>query len=225
VALFRSDRVTQASGSIGGTTFSHNRFGMYFRARRSPVNPNTTFQQSQRDAFAAASAGWRALTDAQRADWNAYAAATPVTNALGETCFLAGAGQFVATNAFSLRLGLTLVTAAPLTPGKQAIGSPTVVADVSAFTIVVADIDAALNGELVAVFLGSPISAGVNFFAGPYQLRGSGTVAAGTFTVATAAGRNGLPFVAGQRLPYRVAGITADGRLSTVASGVTVAVA
>ena len=39
--LFKSAAFTQASGSVGGLTFAHNRGGMYTRARSIPVNPKT----------------------------------------------------------------------------------------------------------------------------------------------------------------------------------------
>ncbi|KKM06452.1 hypothetical protein LCGC14_1743870, partial [marine sediment metagenome] len=42
--LFKSGLITQGSGSIGGLTASHNRGGMYFRARTIPTNPATSFQ-------------------------------------------------------------------------------------------------------------------------------------------------------------------------------------
>lgn len=225
MALFRSDRITQASGSIGGTTFSHNRFGLYFRARRTPVNPNTAFQQSQRDALATASAGWRAITLAQRAAWEAYAAGTPVTKKLGETCTLAGAGQFTASNGLGLRLGLALIEDAPTTPGRQALGTPAIVLDASASTAAVTAFDAGAEGATVGLFLGDPQSAGVNFFAGPYQLRGTGDVTTGAITYTVVSGRNSLPLVAGQRIPYRLAGIMLDGRLTTIASGIATVVA
>lgn len=225
MALFRSDRITQASGSIGGTTFSHNRFGLYFRARRSPVNPNTTFQQSQRDALAAASAGWRSLTAGQRAGWEAYAASTPTTNALGETVFLAGAGQYVATNAYAARIGLSPILDAPTTPGRQALGSPVTIIDVSSANAVVSNLEAAVDAADVSLYLGDPVSAGVSFFAGPYQLRGTGNPLSGVLTIGTLTGRNGLALVAGQRLPWRVRGLMPDGRLTTVATGLAVVVA
>lgn len=219
MALFRSDRVTQASGSIGGTTFSHNRFGLYFRARRTPVNRNTVFQQSQREALAAASAGWRDLSSSQRAAWEVYAAATPVTNKLGETVFLSGAGQYSATNSFALRVGLTTFAAAPTTPGRQALGSPTIVIDASAATVTVTALeDPATDDVTLALFVGDPQSAGRSFFAGPYQQRGVASVATGTASYTTQTGRNSLAYVAGQRIPVRLHGITTDGRLTTVAS-------
>lgn len=220
--LFLSDRFTSASGSIGGTTFSHNRFGMYTRARRMPVNPNTASQQDARNAFASGSAAWRDLTEAQRDAWDVYAAATPVTNRLGQTVFLTGQQQFVASYSLVTRLGGTAPADGPTTPGRQPIGTPTVVIDASTPSFVASGLDAALDTGRVGAFVGPPQSAGVAFFAGPYQLIGSAEPLAGVLTINAAAGRNGQAFASGQIIPYRLAGHDADNRLSTIASGFAV---
>lgn len=220
--LFLSDRFTSASGSIGGTTFSHNRFGLYTRARRVPVNPNTGAQQNSRQGLGSGSAAWRSLTEAQRDGWNVYAAATPTVNALGQTVFLTGHQQFVASFSLSNRLGAGVVTTAPVTPGRPSIGSPVVAITAAAGgSIAVTAIDAAID-NILGVFVGDPISAGVTFFAGPYQLVGSDAPAAGAITLTPVAGRNGLAFVVGQRIPYRLAALDAAFRLSTIASGIDV---
>lgn len=227
MALFKSDRLTSASGSVGGTTYSHNRFGMYTRARRVPVNPNTSAQQRARTSFGASAADWRSLTAPQRAAWNAYAAATPVKNALGDTVFLTGSMAFTGQNAFTGQVGIGTLPDAPTTPGRIPLGEPTIVIDNSSDTITMdnfaEDIDAT---KVVAVFLGSPVSAGVSFFKGPYQLIGYGNPSSGVVTVASGVGRNGLSFVTGQRVPYRIAGCDGTtGQLTTVATGITTVVA
>lgn len=222
MALFTSQIIAQGSGSMGGTTFSHNRFGPYMRAKRTPVNPNTTYQQEQRNVFAVATAAWRALTDAQRAAWASYAAATPVTNRLGATVYLTGSQMHVATNSFAGRLGIAAISAAPVTPGRQAIGLIGVIITAAAGgTIAVDSIESTLNTTgTVAVFVGDPVSAGVRFYKGPYQLRGYDQPAAGAISITPVVGRNNAPFVVAQRIPVRVAGIDATGRLTTVWEGI-----
>lgn len=216
MAIFKSASMTSASGSVGGMTYSHNRSGMYMRARRIPVNPNSTDQQTIRNALAASSAAWRALDEAQRVAWAAYAAATPVLNPLGDTIFLTGQQQYVASNSFAQQggQGANAFPDAPTIPGRVAIGGLTVVIDASATTIVVNNVAADVSN--VSVFVGDPQSAGVTFFKGPFQIRGTDAPAMGTVTLTGTGGRNGLVFVAGQRIPVRVRGIAADGRLSTV---------
>jgi hypothetical protein len=138
--------------------------------------------------------------------------------------FLSGFQQFAATSAYAGTVGEAVIGDAPTTPGRVPIGPVSIVIDASASTIVVSDLDAGVDGT-TSVFVGDAVSAGVSFFAGPYQYRGSGTPAAGTFTIAAAKGRGEVPFVSGQRIPYRIAGYDSTGRLTTVASGITTVVA
>lgn len=217
--LLLSDRFTQATGSVGGSTFSHNRFGLYVRARRKPVNTNTSYQQTVRGHFSTASSQWRGLTAEQRAAWDAWAAATPVVNSLGQTVFLTGAQQYVAHVAFVLLLGISPDLAdPPATTGRQDLGDPVVVIDQSAASIAITGLSQGV--ETVGVFLGDAQSAGVKFFNGPYQLRGQGQPTAGALTLTTQSGRNGVTFVTGARIPWRLAGVDGLQRLSTIATGI-----
>ena len=87
--------VADGRGSIGGTTFSRNRYGAYARKRVVPVNPRTSEQVRARTTFQAAVTAWRQLTDAQRAAWSNYAAQTPVQDKLGATIYLTGLQAFM----------------------------------------------------------------------------------------------------------------------------------
>jgi hypothetical protein len=131
----------------------------------------------------------------------------------------------------SLRLGGTALTDAPTVPGKYAIGTPNVVLDASALTAAVTLLEPP-DDVTVGLFLGSPQSAGISFFAGPYQLRGVGDIATNAITFTAVKARNALAMVAGMRIPYRLAGIDWNsgsapnkGRLTTVASGIVTVVA
>lgn len=221
--LFLSDRMTSASGSIGGTVFSHNRFGLYTRARRKPVNPNTTAQQLTRSALSDAAVAWSALTSMQRAAWEAYAAATPTTNRLGQTVHLTGSQQFVAHYSFAVGLGEPGPGDAPGSSGFTSIGAPAVVIDDSANTAVISGLTAGLTA--CALYLGDSISAGRSFFRGPYQFRQSAAPVDDVATLNAITGRNGAPIVAGERIPWRVRGLDANGYMTTEASGIAVVVA
>lgn len=85
-----------SSGSIAGTTSSHNRAGQYTRNRRSPVQPVGSGRRGfVRSALGAASAGWAALTDVQREAWTTFAAAHPITDSLGSSVVLTGQQMYV----------------------------------------------------------------------------------------------------------------------------------
>lgn len=88
-----------ARGSIAGTTFSKNASGAYARAKVSPVQPRTSFQQAVRSSFGNLSKLWSTtLTDAQRTAWNSFAATHPVLDIFGDSMQLSGINTFVRLN-------------------------------------------------------------------------------------------------------------------------------
>ena len=83
--------VLAASGSIGGQTAAHNRFGNYFRARTTPVNPASGRQSVIRAAIQNLAQRWSTtLTQAQRDEWEVYAANIVRTDSLGSQIKLTG---------------------------------------------------------------------------------------------------------------------------------------
>lgn len=87
-----------ASGSVGGQTFSHNRYGAYVRTRAIPTNPNTVPQQNARSRLATFSAAWQGLTSAQRLAWKSWANNNPIVNSLGAQQELTGQVAYVGLN-------------------------------------------------------------------------------------------------------------------------------
>ena len=92
----------QLLGSIGGVTYSRNRFGPYAKLKPTPKQPGSTAQMFVRSNFNRGATAWRLLTPALRDAWNAYAAATPTQLPGGRTDLLSGAQWFLAAHA-SLR--------------------------------------------------------------------------------------------------------------------------
>jgi len=102
------------SGSVAGTTHSHNRAGQYTRNRRSPVQPRTARQTTIRAQFGSNSSAWAALSSSLQAAWVAFANSFPITDALGQTIKLTGHQMFVAIATNQLNAGITLNTTPPL---------------------------------------------------------------------------------------------------------------
>lgn len=123
------------SGSVAGVTSSRNRFGQYRRTRAIPVNPNTTFQGTQRARLAAASAAWRALTSAQRAGWVDLANAFTRTNSLGETYNMTGAQCFASVYANNAAAGVAVPTDAPALSTPSTPLTATITLTAAAFSI------------------------------------------------------------------------------------------
>lgn len=101
------------SRSQGSTTASHNRFGAYFRGRIVPVNPNTTKQAAARAALSGLSAGWRALTETQRAGWAALGSQMVRNDTLGQSYTLTGLQAYTSLNRNLLTTGLAVLSTAP----------------------------------------------------------------------------------------------------------------
>lgn len=92
--------VTDGSGKLGGHVYSKNRGGNYIRTNKVPSNPRTGAQILARSRFGQASAGWRALSENQRAAWAEFAVNNPYSDSLGDQRHLSASSAYTrsATN-------------------------------------------------------------------------------------------------------------------------------
>lgn len=172
--LFKSQIASMLSGSTGGVTASHNRYGRYFRSRVIPTNPNTNPQAATRQNFANLSLEWKNLTDAQRTGWKNYANTVTYRNALGEVIKLQGNAMMLACLT-PRRLGPVpaLPTQPPTTPGKATLTQPSSIT-LSAttglsFSIETADPWVSQDDSCLLVSITQGQSTGVSFNAMPYR--------------------------------------------------------
>lgn len=140
--------IGQLSRSQGGTTASRNRFGSYFRNRSTPVNPDTSLQQVQRLAMAAAGEAWRALSGSERSGWSAIGEEYSRQDSLGQTYSLTGFQAYVAAVRNCTYIGVSV----PASPPEFSIPA-------SPLTITSAPSDAAFS----VVFTPTPVPTGVKF--------------------------------------------------------------
>lgn len=231
--LFKSEHITQASGSIGGVTYSHNSGGMYRRARSIPVNPNSGNQSQVRAALTNLTQRWtETLTAAQRTSWNTYASNVPVTNKLGDTVNISGQNWYLAANTprvqagnkFTLGWSSSEIDDAPTMFDRGDFTTPTFTAsEASGLSVTFDNTDAWANEDDAAmlIFQGMPKNASRNFFNGPYRLvhviEGNSVTAPTSprAIVAGALAANGFVIAEGQRQWLSFAVTRADGRLST----------
>lgn len=105
--------VGQISGSVGGATWSHNRFGYYVRQKVKPVVIDSQYTSVQRSIFKAATSAWKSLNPAVALSWNIWAQNNPVTDCLGKAITLTGhqAHQMLTIN--TLRTSATFPAAPP----------------------------------------------------------------------------------------------------------------
>lgn len=219
---FKSQVYTQVSGSVGGVTYSHGRSGMYARGRGLPTNPNTAYQQAVRSNFALLMSAWLGtLSAAQRAAWEAYAAAVPYVNALGDPVTLTGPQMFVACNSLRLQAGVAQVPAGPVVLARPTFTGPVPTLTAASEGISIAYTTTAgtddwareVGGHLL-VYQSRPQKATINSFNGPYRYLGKvdGAVSPPS---SPAAFTSLWPFEVGERLFFKYRIVRADGRASS----------
>lgn len=216
---FKSNLVTQASGSIGGLTASRNKGGMYLRARAIPTNPNTPAQAAVRAIFQALSSVWtNVLTTPQRVAWDSYAAAVPLLDTLGESRNVTGLNMYIRSNTPRIQAGLSRIDAAPADNSlplltAPAITSITAATRVAILTFINGDAWATAVGGALLVYTSRPQNASIIGFKGPFQYAGrvNGAVVPPTSpsNVTTV-----FPVTASKVIWFRFVAVTADGRLS-----------
>lgn len=169
--------IGEIRGSMGGTTFSRNRYGMYTRTRAVPVNPNSARQVAARDRFNTLATYWRdTLTKAQRDAWDLYAANTNWTNAVGQVVNLTGLNHFLRCNNMRLVVGRAITVAAPVIFGipdqedNWNFAADSTTQDLTITYGFGTDVD----DQDYAFYQGQPVDGSRTFFAGPW--RGLGNV-------------------------------------------------
>ncbi len=125
---------TAVSGSIGGITGSHNRGGMYLRARVTPINPQTVDQLAARNRLASQSSAWGALTEPQRLSWNDFAAQNPVADKLRQSQILTGQQTYVKVNVRLEQATDPVLTDAPIGTAPASLTSVAATFDIGAGT-------------------------------------------------------------------------------------------
>jgi len=236
---FKSEIVTQASGSIGGTTYSHNRGGMYRRARSVPTNPNTTKQQAVRSIFSGLVSAWlNTLTQANRDTWKTYADNTPRMDSLGNELILTGQQMYVGANTGRQQVGLSSVANGPTTYNRgEAIVSledstnaiPNEL-DIQGDALGLAFVFSSATSDDgdCAIWIGPPINASTNFWKGPYQFAATEAVAASQNSSAFTATASTLPITTplavGQRRPVKLVQFYDDGRYTSPFNGIVTVV-
>lgn len=228
MALFKSQVLTQASGSVGGMTYTRTRSGLTIRARSIPVQPVSPARDAVQASMATLSNRWsNILTDAQRSAWSVWAASSPYVNKLGDPLILSGQQAFIANNSPRLQGAFNIIDAAPPIFGLGNLSAVTVTAAAlaSALTVNFVNTDNAFqntDGGLL-VYVTPPLPAARNFIKGPYRYAGK---VAGAAILPTSPATLTSPFTmtGGQKIAWRAYAVQDNGQLTNVYSGQTLAV-
>ncbi len=223
MALIRFPEGQQRSGSVGGTVYSHNRYGAYIRARSIPVNVNSDRQVAVRNVLRNLAIAWEnVLTPVQRAAWDEYAANVVWQNKLGDSVSLTGLAHYIRTNVPYFLAFSTAIDAAPTIFNLAAAEAKlSVTAAESVQVVVIAFDDTAdwcsEDGAYQVAYMGLPQNANIKFFGGPY--RKMGVIAGNSLTPPTSNVEMSaaFPIALGQRVWVKTRIGRADGRLSEFA--------
>lgn len=214
-----ADIISAMSGSVGGATYSRNRYGAYKRLKAMPVNPKTALQQTVRNIFGSLSQRWQSLTPAQRTAWKIFADSVVLMPGQNR---LDAMPEFIRCNAARQQAGLALIDDAPTTfvnaEAPNAVSTVPTITVASGLSLAYDNTHAALGevGGAFLIFMGPPREATQNHRKGfryVGKIAGAGTPPTSPFVVAAAS----LPYlpVAGKKNWIRVVAVRADGRVST----------
>lgn len=167
--------LSDARGKVGGVVFSRNAAGQYIRAKVSPVQPRSAFQQAIRATMTYCAQRWRnTLTAAQRAGWEAYARGTPLVDRFGHKQTRSGIAMYLRWNAEMRRQHDALMDTPPAIPGEATMVQFSLTGTTAAGVIVTACVPG--FGPLdFYEFYGATAAASFarNFFNGPWAWRRS----------------------------------------------------
>lgn len=197
-------------GRLGANVFAHNKGGDYVRLGTTPTNPQTSRQQTTRQVLGAYSAFWTSnLTQANRDAWDAYAAANPVKNSLGQDILISGLAWYVKCCARLSDAGLSTPAEPPTEAAPS--GFTTLSVDISAVTTAdVTFVPALAADEAMQLWSSLPVSLGSTPNLAQCRLVGYSALAAPSPWAAT------LPhsFQTGQRGVFYATMLGAEGLIS-----------
>lgn len=138
--------VGQASGSLGSTVFSFNRYGAYTRLRAKPVTSTSPYAELQKSILGLSSQVWGNLSEDDRNAWVTWAQTNPITNRIGDKQILDGHTACTRINANLLTIGEATVDVPPVASAPEGLLTLSMTADIGA-------------GDFELVFTPTPIGA------------------------------------------------------------------
>lgn len=162
-------------GSVAGLTYTANQYAsIVMRARVSPVQPNTNYQEWMRASSVTAEAQWKALTEAQKRNWQTFANTVSFSGPTGPYTVNARALFFgwVATRLYlSIRGSIftTPVYTCPVTPGRiPSIGGSALIAPTTGVGIQCSFTNQAIVAVNAIGVVSQPFSNSRNTWKGPF---------------------------------------------------------
>lgn len=209
--------MTDARGKLGGQVFSKNRSGAYVRTKVTPVNPRTSFQQNNRLLLGSLSAGWSALNEIFRNQWNSAVESWQKTNVFGDLSKPSGKNLFTGLNKVRSAMypDLSIMQSPPEKVEFSPIQIESVVYSINQSRLTVNFSEGSVFTNQVQLRATPPLSNGTSYVKNLLRVIGSAkTVDDVTLTVAGEyAARFGHPIV-GQPFYIEVSQVAENGQLS-----------
>jgi len=162
--------VVDGRGKIGGHVASKNRGGAYLRTKVTPVNKQSAYQLAVRNRFTGLSQGWKGLTPAQIAAWNAAVAGYAKTDIFGDVHQPSGFSLYQRLNNNLETCGEAALTTPPL-PEAVGIVVAGALTATAAGGLLSQVIGAAVPADTkVKVYATAPQSPGKSFVKSNYRL-------------------------------------------------------
>lgn len=105
--------LTDIKGKVGGSVFSSNKNGKYFRNNSVGGGRNSAIWDSKKTILGSVAQRWRKLSHGQREAWNLAATQIPKTNKVGDVVYWSGFNYFSSINSKRLNLGGNFTTLPP----------------------------------------------------------------------------------------------------------------
>ncbi len=154
--------VVDGRGKSNGNVYAKNRAGNYIRTKVTPVNPRTGAQLGQRSSVSNLSQAWRALSEANRAAWNAAVVNFQKTDIFGDLRKPSGFNLYMRLNLNRLAIGESTIDIPPVPSGVNDIVLGTLTATDTP-TLSLAYTAAASGSSKIIVRATPPVSPGKSF--------------------------------------------------------------
>jgi len=204
--------IVAGSGKVGGHVASKNKSGSYIRTKVTPSNPQSLAQLAVRGQFTSNTKAWGALTDAQRASWNAAAQSYKGSNVFGDSVTPSGFNLFVKLNGNLLNIGEAIILTAPENIGAEPLSSLAATANHTTHAVTLTFAPAIAATDKMVVMATAPQQPGKSFVKNLYKKVGVYDTADVSPLVITSdyTAKFGAVSVVGQKIFFKVFSVNTE---------------
>ena len=164
--------LTEASGKLGGTVYTKNRWGSISKTKVTPANPQSARQSFVRNNQLIVTRAWSNLSDSQRSLWILESANHPQKDRFGHTHYLSGFGLFTKCNMNRLCFSESMLSApGPFFqfPAWEVVSITAYSLNPSIYLFLKPSIP---SGFAIVIYASFQLSAGITYCKGQYRLIG-----------------------------------------------------